>query len=205
MTDIAQQPTTAPDAEEEEHLDQEHILVEPTPDDLSAGTPIADLGENQRLLLEGHDQADELGILVSAQAERMVQIAASQVGVAESGGDNNGTPLTRYVRWFAPGSGPQPWCAYFASWCWDRATDSNHQVPWSPGYTGGVYQWAARVGRLVSRPQRGDFFVQANFMHMGIVESVPGASFRTIEGNYSNRVSRVSRTHGSAYRYIRLP
>jgi hypothetical protein len=203
MTDIEDRPAPAP--EHEVHLDSSPPQTEPTAEDLALGTVIEDLGENHRLLLEGLEQADELGILTSAQAERMVQLAAGQVGVRESDHEDRGIPLIRYVQWFVPGSGPQPWCAFFASWCWDRATDSNHQVPWSPGSTRSVYDWAARVGRLVSRPQRGDFYVYANFNHMGIVESVSGSTFRTIDGNWSDAVTRTSRTIGTSFRYIRLP
>lgn len=189
------------------YLDQAAEPVEPSADDLALGTAIEDLAENQLLQLEGLEQSDELGVLISAAAERMVQIAISQIGVAEPAGgpDNTGTPLARYVRWFNPTSGPQAWCAFFASYCWDRATDSNHQVPWSPGSTALVYDWARRNTRLVSRPQRGDFYVYADFRHMGIVEYVStGTAFRSIDGNWSNRVTRVNRTLGASYRYIRV-
>ncbi|MEQ1702786.1 MAG: CHAP domain-containing protein [Ilumatobacteraceae bacterium] len=164
-----------------------------------------ELADSWKASVAGSEQADLLGVLLSAEAERMVAIAVSQIGVAESGGENRGTPLTRYVHWFSPGSGPVPWCAYFVSWCWDRATDSNHRVPWSnPGYCGSIVDWAGRTGHRVSRPQRGDIYVYNNLSHCGIVESVGTNTFTSIDGNWSNRVSRVPGRSFSGYTYIRL-
>jgi hypothetical protein len=196
---------TPQDAPDGAYADGAWLVLEATADDYALGDTVDDVSEDRRLQLEGLEQSDDLGILVSANAERMVQLAAGQVGVAESGGDNQGTPLNRYVRWFTSSSGPQPWCAFFASWCWDRATDSNHNVPWAPGSTQSVYYWGQRVGRLVSTPQRGDFCLKADFTHMGIVERVSGTAMTTVDGNWSDAVRRVSRTHGTAYRYVRLP
>lgn len=189
----------------EQYLDDPVDIPEPNASVYEQGSTIDSLEEDRQLRLQGLEEGDELSILVSAAAEAMVRLAASQVGVAESGGDNNGVPLTRYVRYFVPGSGPQPWCTYFVSWCWDQATDRNRRVPWTnPGYVPSVLEWAQRVGRLVSRPQRGDLVGYRNGLHIGIVESVSGNSFTSIEGNWSNRVSRVGRTVGSSYFFVRL-
>lgn len=163
-----------------------------------------DLADSWKATVAGSEQADLLGVLLSAEADRMVAIAAGQVGVAESGA-NSGTPLTRYVRWFVPGSGPVPWCAYFVSWCWDRATDSNHRVPWSnPGYCGSIIDWANRTGRRVGRPRRGDIYVYNNASHCGIVESVGTNSFTSIDGNWGDRVSRQPGRSFTGYTFVRL-
>lgn len=129
----------------------------------------------------------------------MLQIAIGQYrqGVVEQPlGSNRGVPLTRYVQWFAPRSGPVPWCAYFVSWCLDRATDSNRRVPWTnPGYVGSVKAWAAGAGRLVSRPQQGDIFGLSD-QHIGIVNnaSAGAGQITTIEGNFSDKVAAVRRS-----------
>lgn len=205
MSNDLQAAPAPSEAPADSYLDRDWPILEATPEDYERGETIVDVQQDRELRLAGLEQADELGVLTSANAERMVQIAATQIGVVESGGENMGIPLTRYVRYFVPSSGPQPWCAYFASWCWDRATDANRVVPWSAGSTSSVYYWAQRVGRLVSTPQRGDFCLNANFMHMGIIERVVGTTLYTIDGNWSNGVRRVSRTRGTAYRYVRLP
>jgi hypothetical protein len=116
-------------------------------------------------------------------------------------GSNSGIPLTRYIRWFNPGSGAQPWCAFFVSWCLDRATDSNRRVPWvNPGYVGSIYQWAHRAGRLVSTPRQGDLFGVSDD-HVGMVNDPTYGSGKisTIEGNYSDRVAAVSRSRSGLW------
>lgn len=190
----------------EQYLDDEIVLPEPTHASRSSGTIVESIDEDRRLQLEGLEEADELGVRLITSAENMVRIAAGQVGIRESGGDNAGVPLTRYVRYFVPGSGPQPWCGYFASWCWDQATDANRRVPWgNAGYTGSLRSWAASVGRLVARPQRGDLYGLRDLSHMGIVESVGRATFNSINGNWGNAVARMTgQPIGSSYFFVRL-
>ena len=55
-----------------------------------------------------------------------------------------------------------------------------------------------------SRPQPGDLIVFGDH-HVGIVENVlPNGSIQTIEGNYSDQVSRVIRGAGEATGYVRM-
>ncbi|MER6198805.1 hypothetical protein ABT234_15765 [Streptomyces sp. NPDC001586] len=132
----------------------------------------------------------------TAIVNRMVQIARGQIGVAESpSGSNGGLPLTRYVRYFNPNLGPSRWCAFFVSWAWDQASDKNHRVPWgNPGHVGSVYDWAGKVGRLVSSPIHGDLFGVGN-SHIGVVagSNPQKRSILTVEGNYGDKVAGVSR------------
>jgi hypothetical protein len=53
----------------------------------------------------------------SALRSRFVNIAASQLGVRESYGQNRGEAIEDFQRatWLAPG--PWPWCAAFVAWC----------------------------------------------------------------------------------------
>ena len=64
--------------------------------------------------------------------------------------------------------------------------------------------WAkyyAAQARLFTKPKVGDQFFQRGSdgrpCHTGIVESVNGNTFVTIEGNYGNAVQRVTRYLGS--------
>lgn len=136
------------------------------------------------------------GVDNSAAVAAMVRLARGEMGVAESPpGSNSGTPLTRYVRYFGRGIGPSPWCAFFVSWAWDRASDGNHKVPWSnPGYVPSVEAWAQKVGRKVSSPIHGDLFGVAGD-HIGIVvgSNPTKKIIYTVEGNYGGRVAGVSR------------
>jgi hypothetical protein len=53
------------------------------------------------------------------------------------------------------------------------------------------------------QPQPGDLIVFPE--HIGIVERVlPGGQLQTIEGNYSNQVSRVTRSSGEAIGFVHL-
>lgn len=119
----------------------------------------------------------------SAVGLRMVEIALGQLGVCESG-NNGGVPLTRYVRAFWPSSGPQPWCAFFVSWCYLKST--RRKPPWSnAGYVPSVESWASSTGRRVRIPLRGDMFGVGG-THMGIVTRSLQNKVYTIEGNTSS-------------------
>jgi hypothetical protein len=123
----------------------------------------------------------------SLVGDAAVRIARGQNGVAESGGEDCGTPHTRYVRYFGASLPPLPWCAFFVSWSFAQAGE---RPPWrNPGYVGSVYEWAKSNGRLVTTPAHGDMFGLGNH-HMGLVAGAnPGArQIYTVEGNYSDRV-----------------
>jgi hypothetical protein len=142
-------------------------------------------------LVEG--AADELSKRVSGVGHAVVLKAKTQLGVREAPpGSNRGVPLQRYVRWFAPGATPVPWCAHFASWCFDQVTDRNRDVPWqSAGVVRAVRLWRPHV-RV---PVHGDFFGVGD-QHMGVVWDVDATArtIKTIEGNYSDAVVAVERS-----------
>lgn len=118
----------------------------------------------------------------------VVSLAQRYVGVGETPAGSNCTP-------FSPPGVCLPWCTYFATWVWHLA---NPALP-ALSYSGSVYAWAAANGRWKAGPTRpapGDIVVygssSASTVHTGIVESVgSGGTITTIDGNYSDRVSRV--------------
>ncbi len=191
--------------------------VEPTTDDLEYWTNIeAALEDFERL--ERLTQVDTDGRHLKAQAaprilsmagHRTVQRAYTQRGVVESGGPNRGVPLQRYVRHFWRESAPQPWCAFFVSWCLDTSVvgNRNKRVPWSnPGYVGSVYEWARNNRRLVQTPAHGDMFGSGD-THMGLVVGAnpKTGTFFTIEGNHGDRVAQVGRNYRrSGFWFARL-
>jgi|SRR5215211_831197 len=139
--------------------------------------------------------------------QKMVAIAAREVGVAESPpGSNNSPRIAQYRSATAGAPGPGPWCAYFTSWVARQAG-----VPVGPSGSGfgsvdALYSWAQQAGKALPRgatPQPGDLIVWDE--HIGLVESVgPGGVVNTIEGNSSDKVSRRQHPAGSALGYVRL-
>lgn len=88
-------------------------------------------------------KADSLG-------ERAFRIAVSQVGVVESGGNNQGVPLERYIRPNG-GVGPEPWCGDFIAYCYRRAGSRTVERLWASVYFLGI------VGPVkVDNPRRGE-------------------------------------------------
>ena len=139
--------------------------------------------------------------------QKIVALAAREVGVAESPpGSNNSPRIAQYRSATAGAPGPGPWCAYFTSWAAKEAG-----VPVGPngggfGSVDALYSWAQSAGKALPRgstPQPGDLIVWDE--HIGIVESVgPGGQVNTIEGNSSDRVTRRQHAAGSALGYVRL-
>jgi len=117
----------------------------------------------------------------------IVAYAARYLGVGESPPGSNCTK-------FEPARTCLPWCTYFATWVWHQI---NPALPYL-SFSGSVYDWAVGNGRwkaAPSQPAPGDIAVygssSSSTVHTGIVESVSGGRITTIDGNYSDRVSRV--------------
>lgn len=150
-------------------------------------------------LLAATDRAEGSEDL-SARGPAAVRQALTQRGVRETGGAQRGIPLTRYVRYFIPGSGPLPWCAFFVSWCFDTTGDGNHKVAWgNAGYVGSIRDWAGRESRLVTVPRHGDIF-GIGTQHTGLVAGAnpDKGVIWTIEGNYGDAVAQRTITYRSA-------
>ncbi len=133
--------------------------------------------------------------LTGNQRTDIIAVAQSQYGYHEGGsindlggGSSSSGNYTEYGSWY--GINPGAWCAMFVSWCARQA-----QIPTSvlknsagagcsasyfniPYYNGSSYT-----------PQPGDLFFTKSWSHVGIVASVSGSSFTTIEGNSSDKVT----------------
>jgi hypothetical protein len=105
------------------------------------------------------------------------------------------------------------WCTSFIAWCFWRIlgnAEAKRVLCLTGDYGAGCTQWASyykAAGRLFKTPQVGDQYFQKGSdgtpCHTGIVESVNGSTFITIEGNASNMVKRVTRNVSSAYGFGR--
>ena len=99
------------------------------------------------------------------------------------------------------------WCTSFVAWCFWRLcgnVEAKRILCLTGDYGASCVSWAkyyAAQARLFTKPQVGDQYFQRGSdgqpCHTGIVESVNGNTFVTIEGNYGNAVQRVTRYLGS--------
>lgn len=137
---------------------------------------------------------------------RTIDIARTQLGVAEATGNNDGIPAERYMR-----GDKLAWCAGFLLWCNDKADDDEKIA----GSVAAYYPlravkdlWAAmrtrawvvdpfhpratvEVGDLVFFNQRMTSDSAASGWHVGIVDEVlANGRITTIEGNVSDKVAR---------------
>jgi hypothetical protein len=117
-------------------------------------------------------------------------------------GSNDGPAIARYRSALSPRPRGGAWCAYFASWVTRRAGAPlgarGHGIAGVAGITG----WALRTGRWRRLPRPGDVAVYPG--HAGIVVSVRGSRMTTVEGNWSNRVSRLHRSRYEAIGFARV-
>ena len=98
------------------------------------------------------------------------------------------------------------WCTSFVAWCFWRlcGAEAKQILCLTGDYGASCTMWAkyyAEQARLFTKPKVGDQYFQRGSdglpCHTGIVESVNGNTFVTIEGNYGNAVQRVTRYLGS--------
>jgi CHAP domain len=140
--------------------------------------------------------------------QRALAAAESQLGVAEQPPGSNDGPGLQPYRDAVAGSAPgEPWCAYFASWAAAQAGAPLGATGQGLGSVAEITDWAGSTGRLLppsATPQAGDLILFGD-RHVGLVESVnPDGTLTTVEGNYANAVSRVTRSTSEATGYVRL-
>lgn len=80
-----------------------------------------------------------------------VQIAMSQLGVHEQGGNNRGPEVDEYIK-FIGLNPPEPWCSAFLCWCIDKAAK---QIGITPDFKYGasVYKlWTLNQDLVIPAP-----------------------------------------------------
>lgn len=129
--------------------------------------------------------------------ELLAQVAESQVGVREKGGNNLGPEVVEYQQatWLTPGA--WAWCAAFVCWCVYQAIKIHGGVRWKRPQTAGAYDfenWAKGgydktvcgywrvMDAQTTPPRRGDI-VTFSWSHIGIVVRFDGNMTSTVEGN----------------------
>lgn len=148
----------------------------------------------------------------SKALENLAKIALSQVGVKESGGNNNGPEIRKYQSSTELKPASWPWCAALTSWVireWLKDKDNTGWLglktltpeQWRPKTAAafGYISWAqdrpatTKVLSRKAKPQVGDLVV-FDFSHIGIVVKVGEKSFQCVEGNASAKGGRDSET-----------
>lgn len=137
----------------------------------------------------------------SGAGARMVALAQGEIGVGETGG-NNESPRIREYRSATAGAEntPGPWCAYFVSWLAKEAGAPIGAGGNGTGYVPTLEAWGRQEGRFADfgsyQPAPGDVVIfdwggDGTADHTGIVERVdPDGTIHTIEGNASDVVKR---------------
>ena len=131
------------------------------------------------------------------QRDRIIKIAASQIGYKETGDD-----WTKYGAWY--GMNGNPWCAMFVSWCANQAQIPQGIIP-KLAYVPYIVNFFLQRGRYKARgsytPRKGDIVFFGDSDHVGLVEGVSGNNVITIVGNTSSG-GNVSDGEG-VYRRVR--
>ncbi len=177
----------------------------------AASSPFAEYGVP---VLSVADQYKMLGIPVpmagmpgfppaggSAVGQRMVQLAQQEIGVSETGGNNESSRIKEYRTATAGAENtPGPWCAYFVSWLAKSAGAPIGAGGNGTGYVPTLEAWGKQENRFTAhgqgQPSPGDIVIfdwggAGTADHTGIVESVDAdGTVHTIEGNASDTVMR---------------
>lgn len=188
------------------------------------GVPVLSVADQYRMMglpvptagLGAAGAAGGVGLPVSpgggAVGQRMVQLAQRELGVGETGGNNESTRIREYRTATAGAENtPGPWCAYFVSWLAKNAGAPIGANGNGTGYVPTLEAWGKQTNRFVEfgsqRPQAGDIVIfdwsgDGTPDHTGIVERVGAdGSIHTIEGNASDTVMR--RTYAASTNDIR--
>ena len=131
------------------------------------------------------------------QAADVVRIAQRELNLTDGSNKENpmGSNRVKYNDWFKNGSNTA-WCGAFASWVANQAGVPTSVVPKSRSASG-IYNDIGKNGGSypsLKSAMPGDFYVRHNngkISHIGIVESHNGSNITTIDGNWSDKVSRV--------------
>lgn len=141
------------------------------------------------------------GMTVAEAIEKVLNVARSNIGYHESGNNIIKFAAERwdneFYGWELQG---QPWCDVFADYCYCQpfgiqlgAAITYQRVGSGSALCSASAQYYKNNGAWYTTPQPGDqvfFYVGGGINHTGIVESVNGSQFTTIEGNTSDMVAR---------------
>ena len=141
------------------------------------------------------EEYDRKGVVIMSAIDKLIQIANAEVGYLEKSSNsqldsktaNAGTAnYTKSWRDIKPEYQGQPWCACFVTWCFVNAFGKNNAQKLLKHYPYVYCPTMANLFTLNANPKVGDIVIfkhNGTFTHTGIVTSVNGDYFTTIEGN----------------------
>jgi hypothetical protein len=138
---------------------------------------------------------------VKTRGEKALKRALRYIGVQENPPGSNCQPFSRYF-----GMPCVPWCALFVSKNFDLNGDK--KLPWTNvAAVSSILEWGQRTGNISRTPRKGYVFIlKGNGQsHTGIVRSVNGNQYTTVEGNYDNSVRSVTRKITPITYFVRVP
>lgn len=141
----------------------------------------------------------------SEAKKKVVALARSQIGTHE--GPDNQNPyaddpmITRLYGWNVQN---QPWCGTFVNWLF--LTAFGYEVGSRMTYGGSAAcanqaNLYRKAGAFFQNPELGDqvfFYSGGSINHTGIVIDVSAGAIRTVEGNYSDKVSECTYALGAS-------
>jgi hypothetical protein len=120
------------------------------------------------------------------QRQQLVHIAASQAGVREATGNNDGIAVSHYLAVTGLGTG-HPWCAAYICWVYQQAGFAKPKSAWSPDLFPSSKITAAYLpGNLL-----GIYFPELKrIAHVGLIVKRDGDYLISYEGNTNIAGSR---------------
>lgn len=140
--------------------------------------------------------------------QKLISVAEAEVGYLEKRSNSNldsktanagSNNYTKYWRDIYPAGQAQAWCAIFVNWCFERAFGKDSAKKLLKHYPYTYCPTMANLFKLHSNPQAGDIVIfkrGGSFVHTGLVVSVNGDYFQTIEGNTSGGSSIIANGGG---------
>ena len=154
---------------------------------------------------------------------KLAEIARSQVGVREVGGNNNGSSIRKYQAATSLKPADWPWCAAFVDWCISEWLKDKEVQAWLSLKTMTTEVWRPKIARAYgliewakSRPNTthvytekatpfaGDIVIY-DFSHCGILTKLADGRIQVVEGNTNGRGDRESTSGDGVWLKRRLP
>jgi hypothetical protein len=119
---------------------------------------------------------------------KALKVARDNLGVAES---PTGSNRCKFSTWYGLIG---PWCAMFATYCYDTQGSKAFTRGSRYSYVGAIVTAAKAGGRglaITRSPKPGDLCCFGD-QHVGIFEGWTSGGFNSIDGNWANKVARVT-------------
>lgn len=146
---------------------------------------IMDVQEEDEEQDEEQETSDSFESEISNALEDVLNQARAWIGIGENPPGSNHNEITQYYGFDAA------WCCMFI---WAIFNKSGHGDLFMGGgkeaYCFNVRDWYQARGKFGSTPRDGALVIYGGSGHIGIVESVSGSNWVSIEGNLSDTVKR---------------